>query len=57
MLFQEGHLLDIILWLSRWVLIWRGVWCFLWDGCLFAKLLVELGQWVKLAVADFFRKN
>ena len=53
--FKKGTCL--ILWPCRWVLIWRGVWCFLWGGCLFAKLLVELVQWVKLLVADFFQKN
>ena len=42
---------------SRWVLIWRGVWCFLWGGCLFAQLLVELGQCVKIGSCRFFSRK
>ena len=53
--FKRGTCLT--LWPNRWVLIWRGVWCFLWGGCLFAQLLVELGQCVKIGSCRFFQEK
>ena len=58
-LFKRGACLT--LWPSKWVLIWGGGrgggLCFLQRGRLFAKLLVELGQWVLTHSLWFFKKN
>ena len=56
-LFKRGACLT--LWPSKWVLIWGGGGglCFLQRGRLFAKLLVELGQWVLTHSLWFFQEK
>ena len=54
-LFQEEHLFDVMTQLVGTYL--EGVWCFLWGGCLFAQLLVELGQCVKIGSCRFFQEK